>query len=126
MDDIAKFAIGGASALIIVPFILFELRDGKVRDHRHLMRSWTVKETGRSKEEVSLGRRSKGISVRTVTLAIGAAALVVLLGILSGRLVLVLLGSFVISNVFFVFIGSRVVAARNRTAHLNSSGSGNR
>lgn len=121
MSNLAAIAIGGISALLLVPLIHFELRGGIVHNCRRLLGSSTVEVGGQDETGVWYATRSKGISIRVAAVAISVAALIVLFGVLSDRLFFVLLGSFAGSNVIFIFFASRVAAARFRQISDDSS-----
>ena len=113
MGHLAAIVIGAVTVFLIVPPILYEFRGNVVHGYRQLLSDTMVKGNGRS-GEVSYRPRSKGISIRAVGLAVGAAALIALVGILLDSITFILVGILISSNVLFAFIMSRVVAARNQ------------
>lgn len=116
MDHVVAIAIGGASALLMVPLVLLEPKGGIVHACHRFQARLKGRGEGGSKRGGVFKIRSKGISVRAVGFAFCAAGVTVLLGVLSGLFIFIFVGSVVASTALLVCIASRAVTGRNRSA----------
>jgi hypothetical protein len=116
MSDPAAIATGIGIGLLIVLPVFVVLRHEIAQNLRNLLGSSTVKDetqnqtlnkqSGGGVSTVASGDRSGGISSGVAMFGVAVAAVVTLYGVLSGSIVFIISGIFVMSSMLLAFIVS--------------------